>query len=74
MVPGSRPDPWQRAPLFDVHPRTGISIEVFFADRAMETFGRCGAGWFWGRAGAAVHQTVRRPVRLLQATQRIGTR
>jgi hypothetical protein len=34
-------------PLFDVHPRTGASIEVFYADRALETFGRCGAGWFW---------------------------
>lgn len=35
------------AQLFDLHPRTGLSIEVFFADRTMETFGRCGAGWFW---------------------------
>ena len=34
-------------PLFDIDPRTGTSIEVFFADRALETFGRCGAGWFW---------------------------
>ena len=23
------------------------AIEVFYADRALETFGRCGAGWFW---------------------------
>ena len=37
----------RHAPLFDVHPRTGTSIEVFFADRTLETFGRCGAGWFW---------------------------
>ena len=34
-------------PLFDVHPRTGNSIEVFYADRALETFGKVGAGWFW---------------------------
>ena len=34
-------------PLFDVHPRTGASIEVFYADRDLETFGRCGSGWFW---------------------------
>ena len=34
-------------PLYDIDPRTGASIEVFFADRALETFGRCGAGWFW---------------------------
>jgi hypothetical protein len=37
-------------PLFDVHPGSGASIEVFYADRALETFGRCGAGWFyWAR-------------------------
>jgi len=34
-------------PLFDVHPQTGISFEVFYADRTLETFGRSGAGWFW---------------------------
>lgn len=34
-------------PLFDIHPRTGTSIEVFYADRTLETFGRCGAGWLW---------------------------
>src|SRR5882757_7273103 len=40
----------RREPLFDVHPRTGASIEVFYADRALETFGRAGAGWFsWSR-------------------------
>ena len=36
-----------REALYDVHPRTGADIEVFYADRTMETFGRCGAGWFW---------------------------
>jgi hypothetical protein len=43
-------NPGQQArhePLFDVHPRTGVRIEVFYADRTLETFGRCGAGWFW---------------------------
>jgi hypothetical protein len=34
-------------PLFDVDPRTGASIEVFYADRRLETFGRDGVGWFW---------------------------
>jgi hypothetical protein len=34
-------------PLYDVNPTTGASIEVFYADRALETFGRGGAGWFW---------------------------
>jgi hypothetical protein len=34
-------------PLYDIDPRTGDAIEVFYADRELETFGRCGAGWFW---------------------------
>jgi hypothetical protein len=32
--------------LFDIHPVTGARIEVFYADRTLETFGRTGAGWF----------------------------
>jgi hypothetical protein len=36
----------RQEPLFDIHPVTGASIEVFFADR-LATFGRGGAGWFW---------------------------
>ncbi len=34
-------------PLFDIHPGTGATIEVFYADRRLETFGKGGAGWFW---------------------------
>jgi hypothetical protein len=34
-------------PLFDIHPQTGAGIEVFYTDRSLETFGRCGPGWFW---------------------------
>ena len=34
-------------PILEVHPMTGASIEVFWADRTLETFGRRGAGWFW---------------------------
>jgi hypothetical protein len=34
-------------PLYDIDPRTGAAIEVFYADRTLETFGRCGSGWFW---------------------------
>jgi hypothetical protein len=34
-------------PLFDIDPRTGAGIEVFYADRGLETFGWQGAGWFW---------------------------
>jgi hypothetical protein len=37
-------------PLCDINPRTGVSFEVFYSDRTLETFGRCGAGWFyWSR-------------------------
>jgi hypothetical protein len=46
----ARSNPRQSArqePLFDIHPLTGASIEVFYADRALETFGKRGAGWFW---------------------------
>ena len=46
LAPVSR----QRAahePFYDINPLTGISIEVFYADRMLETFGRGGAGWFW---------------------------
>jgi hypothetical protein len=47
MAPTSRHQPARREPLFDVDPETGVSIEVFYADRTVETFGRGGAGWFW---------------------------
>jgi hypothetical protein len=46
----ARSNPRQSArqePLFDIHPLTGASIEVFYADRALETFSKCGAGWYW---------------------------
>jgi hypothetical protein len=47
MAPASAPQcPW-REPLFDIDPATGVSIEVFYADRTLETFGRGGCGWFW---------------------------
>jgi hypothetical protein len=37
-------------PLYDIDPRIGAIIEVFYADRTLETFGRSGAGWFyWSR-------------------------
>jgi hypothetical protein len=34
----------QHEPLYDIVPETGVSIEVFFSDRTLETFGRGGAG------------------------------
>jgi hypothetical protein len=36
-----------REPLYEIDPETGTTIEVFYADRTPETFGRGGAGWFW---------------------------
>ena len=47
MAPASCPQRPRREPLFDVHPWTGASIEVFYSDPTLETFGRAGAGWFW---------------------------
>jgi hypothetical protein len=35
-----------REPIHDIHPLTGVKIEVVYADRALETFRRGGAGWF----------------------------
>jgi hypothetical protein len=37
----------QHEPIYDIVPETDVSIEVFYADRTLETFGRSGAGWFW---------------------------
>jgi hypothetical protein len=33
-------------PFYDIDPN-GVSFEVFYSDRTLETFGRCGGGWFW---------------------------
>jgi hypothetical protein len=76
MVPQapSNPTRARHEPIHDINPRTGASIEVFYADRALETFGRAGAGWCSGRARTAVRQTVRLLAHLLRATQPIGTR
>jgi hypothetical protein len=70
MAPTSNPR--QREPLFDVHPRTGISFEVFYADRTLETFGSAGAGWFWWprRRGFAPEGPAIGP---FPTIQRIGT-
>ena len=40
-------NPRRHEPLYDIVPETGVSIEVFYSDRTLETFGRGGAGWFW---------------------------
>jgi hypothetical protein len=50
-------------PLYDIDPRTGVTIEVFYADRALETFGWGGGGWFWHarRRGFAPDGLAHRP-------------
>ena len=50
-------------PIFGIDPLTGTSIEVFYADRTLETFGRGGAGWFWHtrRSGFAPDGVARGP-------------
>ena len=63
-----------REQLFDIHPQTGAAVEVFYADRSLETFGRGGAGCSGGLAVAALRLQVRRLGLSLRATQRIGTR
>jgi len=34
-------------PLYDIDPRTGASVEIFYADRALATSFGARAGWFW---------------------------
>jgi hypothetical protein len=41
----------KHAAFFDVDPLTGTSIEVFWADTTLETFGRGPSGWFWWPRG-----------------------
>jgi hypothetical protein len=47
MAPTPCPQLAAREPLYDINALTGISIEVFYADRTLETFGRGACGWFW---------------------------
>ena len=60
-------------PLYDVDPETGATIEVFFADRALETFGRCGQVGSGALASVALRQTGSLLARSLRATQHIAT-
>ena len=48
--------------FFDIHPVTGATIEVFYADRSLETFGWVGAGWLASPARVCVYGTGERPV------------
>ena len=62
----------QHAPMFDIHPVTGASIEIFFADRTLETFGRGGAGLFW-HVRRRSFAPVRKQPRGLQGVQKQNT-
>jgi hypothetical protein len=62
-----------REAFFDTHPVTGATIEVFYADRSLESSaGMVPVGS--GAGGSAGTQLMRRPwVRLRRATLPIGT-
>jgi hypothetical protein len=57
-----------RAALRDTHPQTGVSIEVFYADRTLETFGRGELVGFGGLAGAGPPRMGRLPAHSPLAT------
>jgi hypothetical protein len=62
----------------NAHPRTGASIEVFYVDPALETFGRRGGGWFWWsrRHGFPSRRLAYRPIcyELCSISPRLGDR
>jgi hypothetical protein len=74
MAQGNLRQRARREPLFDIHPSTGASVEVFYADRGVETFGRCGAGWFWWPRRPGFPRMGNLLVRSPRATQRIAMR
>ena len=76
MAPRAPSNPRQSArhePLFDIHPGIGASIEVFYADRALETSAGAVLVGIGGFAGPASLQTARVPAHLLRAMQHIAT-
>ncbi len=73
----SAPNRKQRAcrePLYDIHPLTGISIEVFYSTARWRHSAGAALAGFGGRAAAVFRQTARRLAHLQRATPRIGTR
>ena len=68
-------NPQQHEPLYDIDPRTGLSFEVFYSDRTLETFGRDGAGWFWWPRRRGFSPEVQSTGSVCwRATQRTATR
>jgi len=73
MAPSNLRQRARHEPLFDTHPMTGASIEVFYADRSLETFGwQAPVGS--GALAAASRQAVRQLVLSPRVTRRIETR
>ncbi len=68
------PHALRHEPLFDVHPRTGVSFEVFYSDRTLETLADTALVGSGGRGDAGARQTVQQLAHLLRATQRTATR
>ncbi len=65
----------RHAPLYDVHPRTGATIEIFWADRELAAaFGLRGSGGCIRPAATASHQVPLRVGHLRRATARIEMR
>lgn len=46
-------------PIYDTHPRTGVTFEVFYADTVLTlSFGLLGPGWcWWNCEGGALPDT-----------------
>jgi len=43
----------RRCALYEIDPRTGATIEIFYADAlAARSFGARGAGWYWRERGS----------------------
>jgi hypothetical protein len=61
------------SPLFDIHPVTGVSIEIFYVDTMLETFGRGELVGSGGRGGAVSHLKLQRMARSPRATRPTGT-
>ena len=57
----------QHKRIFDVRPMTGATIEIFFADRKLESLRRSGAGWFWWHGNAVSRRMAQRLVRFIRA-------
>jgi hypothetical protein len=70
----SPPQTPRHEPLYDVHPQAGVSFEVFYSDRTLETFGRGALVGSGGRDDMGARQTVWRLVRSPRARRHTDMR